>query len=230
MRGSRQALQNAVWGLCTGECTSQWINERLTGRVKLVSLYAGTRLAPGTCCAAAAAARQLLQRTTAGAYDDAANSAAHLLEATAQQQHMHSGAYTSTMHSTGQEQLSSSSHATDRPSSSQHNSQGFGHKLWPHDSTPFMGSFCSSSFRALHTSARGLPPLSSSSSSSSSALPCSSAGTPRGVLTAADLAPRPQPHFRKLRGVDDPSKWKRMVIRIPPQVRRGWCGRGGVAS
>lgn len=33
------------------------------------------------------------------------------------------------------------------------------------------------------------------------------------------LAPRPLPRLLKLRGADDPAKWRRHVVRIPPQVK-----------
>lgn len=52
-------------------------------------------------------------------------------------------------------------------------------------------------------------------------LPLSSAGACRAfaTLTPHGLAPRPLPRYWRLRGADDPTKWKRMVVRIPPQVQ-----------
>ncbi|GBF98899.1 ribosomal protein L6 [Raphidocelis subcapitata] len=84
------------------------------------------------------------------------------------------------------------------------------------------GSAPGSRAAALHTSTR-LPGRPAGAAAPATAPPAAAAapgGARRGIVLApADAAPRPLPRFRRLRGADDTSKWKRMVVRIPPQVQ-----------
>ncbi|KAI8469130.1 MAG: hypothetical protein J3K34DRAFT_522405 [Monoraphidium minutum] len=75
--------------------------------------------------------------------------------------------------------------------------------------------------RALHTGTPRLPAFGSGSGGGGGGISGGGgAGAPRHItLAASDAAPRPLPRYRRLRGADDPSKWKRMVVRVPPQVQ-----------
>jgi hypothetical protein len=72
--------------------------------------------------------------------------------------------------------------------------------------------------RFMPDGAHGAAATTATTSTSSSTGPFPSAQRRGIVLAPVEAAPRPLSRFRRLKDADDPAKWKRMVIRIPPQV------------